>query len=129
MAGKPAHEIDWSKLDGMLVFDASVNVCADILGVSHDTLERHVKREKGMTFGEYKAIKVQQTVLRLKQTMIKKALGGDNTCMIFALKNMSTWSDKVEHSFDKDKKTILLKYSLNEAETVVGGVLDEPKKD
>lgn len=113
MAGKKRIDINWDKLEGMLIFDASLYVCADTLGCSHDTLERKVKQKFGQSFGEYKARMVDRTALKLKHKMITKALAGDNTCLIFSLKNLSNWCDKVEHGFDKDKQQILLKYSLN----------------
>jgi hypothetical protein len=111
--GRPKKHIDWSKLDGMLYFDAAMIVCADELGISHDCLERRVKKEKGMSFAEYKKLKLGKTALRLKQKMINKGLAGDNTCMIFALKNISEWSDRTEVvNSDAANKTVVLKYKL-----------------
>jgi hypothetical protein len=46
------------------------------------------------------------------------AIEKDNvTMLIFCLKNLCGWSDKIEHGFDKDKKTILLKYNLEQDQT------------
>ncbi len=87
---------DWSKFDGMLIFDASKIACSQFLDVSPDTIERRVKEKHKMTFTAYKKIKLETTVLRLKQKMINKALKGDNVCLIFTLKNISDWSDKQE---------------------------------
>ncbi len=112
MANKRTPPIDWSKLDGMLLFDPSLNVCADEMGVSHDTLERAIKAKFQLTFGEYKRQKVNHTAYKLKQKMINKAFEGDNTCLIFSLKNLSDWADKIDHGFNEDKKQILLKYSI-----------------
>jgi hypothetical protein len=112
MGKKASHKVDWSKLDGMLLFDASLRVCADELGMSHDTLERHIRKEKKMSFGEYKKGKVEITVLKLKNKMINKALKGDNTSLIFSLKNLSDWSDKQEIKLD-EVKPIILKYKID----------------
>ena len=90
------NKIDWSKLDGMLMFDASKGVCASEFSVSEDTIERAIKKKYKITFSEYKRKQLDKTVLRLKQRMIKKALEGDNTCLIFTLKNISDWKDKQE---------------------------------
>jgi hypothetical protein len=105
-------EIDWSKLDGMLMFDANRPTCALELNISDDTLDRAIKKKYNMTFTEYKALHVGKTVLRLKQRMIKKALEGDNTCLIFSLKNISDWKDQPDKEIDKSDKAILVKYSL-----------------
>jgi hypothetical protein len=105
-------EIDWSKLDGMLLFDANKPTCALELGISDDTIDRGIKKKFNMTFTEYKSLQLGKTVLRLKQKMIKKALEGDNTCLIFSLKNISDWKDQPDKEIDKSDKAILVKYSL-----------------
>lgn len=89
-------EIDWSRLEGMVMFDASLPTCSLELGCSEDTIQRAIKKKYKKTFSEYKKLYLGKTVLRLKQRMIKKALDGNVTCMIFSLKNISDWSDKVE---------------------------------
>jgi hypothetical protein len=110
---RPKLEIDWGKLDGLLFYDAPLHLCADELGVSHDCLEGRIKSEKGMTFGEYKKMKLAKTAIRLKQKMIQKALAGDNTCLIFTLKNIGDWADRVETvGTDDQTKTVVLKYKL-----------------
>lgn len=105
MANK--KELDWSKLEGMLIFDASKVACSMILGISADTIERRIKEEHNMSFTEYKKTHLETTVLRLKQRMIKKALDGDNVCLIFALKNLSDWKDVRENT--QDIKDIVVK--------------------
>lgn len=107
MAGKH-REIDWSRLEGMVMFDASCETCALELKISKDTLERAIKRVHDMTFLEYKKLHLGKTILRLKQRMIKKALDGDTVCMIFTLKNISDWSDKVEAKTNEEKQNILI---------------------
>jgi hypothetical protein len=100
--------MDWSKLEGMLIFDASKVACAMILGISADTIERRIKEKYNMNFTEYKKTHLETTVLRLKQRMIKKALDGDNTCLIFTLKNISDWKDQVENKSDNKDNQITL---------------------
>jgi predicted DNA-binding protein YlxM (UPF0122 family) len=91
--GRKKIEINWPKLEGMVMFDASCPTCALEFGISEDTIHKAIKETFKMTFSEYKKLHVGRTVLRLKQRMIKKALDGDNTCLIFSLKNLSTWCD------------------------------------
>lgn len=112
--GRNKKEIDWSKLDGMLLYDASAWFCAAELGVSHDCLQDRIREEKNMTFSEYKKTKLERTAIRVKQKMITKALSGDNTCMIFVLKNIGDWSDRVDSSGADSSKPIILRYKLEE---------------
>jgi hypothetical protein len=88
----------------MLMFDASLKTCEMELGICHDAIEKAVKREKGMTFGEYKKLQLGKTVLRLKQKMIQLGLGGNVTSLIFSLKNLSDWKDKVENTISDNSK-------------------------
>ena len=112
MAGKIKKLVDWNHLNTLCRYDASLNVCAQTLGMSHDSLEKQIKKEHGCTFGEYKSRQLDFTILKLKEKMISKAANGDNTCLIFSLKNLARWSDRVEHGFDEDKGAVVLKYSL-----------------
>jgi hypothetical protein len=114
MAMRKRDPIPWEKINGMLMYEASLNVVAEVAGCSHDTLEREIKKLHGCNFTEYRQRYVDQTVLRIKTKMINKALTGDNTCMIFCLKNLAKWADRVDHSVDDSaQKTLVLKYSVN----------------
>ena len=85
---------NWEKLDTMLMFQAGRFLCAEELGVSEDTVEKNIKNKYNMTFREYQAKRAEKIVLKLKQTIVKKALNGDNTSLIFCLKNMGGWVDR-----------------------------------
>lgn len=112
--GRPVKNIDWSKLDMALSLGASCQLCADYLEVSISYLEKKITKEKEMSFGEYRERKMSSVKLKLIQKALSKAFDGDNTMLIFSLKNLCGWTDKMEHGFDKEKKTILLKYNLEE---------------
>lgn len=90
------------------MFDACSETCALELGVCRSTLEKLIRKKFDQTFDEYKKPQLQKTVLRLKQKMISKGLAGDNVCLIFTLKNISDWSDKVEHKTTEEKQNILV---------------------
>lgn len=105
-------EIDWNHLNTLCRYDASLAVVSNTFGLSHDTIERQIRRKFNKTFAEYKSEQLDYTVLKLKEKMIMKAMNGDNTCLIFSLKNLAKWSDRVEHGFDEDKGAVVLKYSL-----------------
>jgi hypothetical protein len=66
------------------------------LGVSVNTVQRHVKEFKGMNFEEYHDLKLKRTGIKLQQKAIEMAVHGDRTMLIFCLKNICGWSDRTE---------------------------------
>lgn len=95
-AGRPRIEIEWDKLDAYLSLKSSKRVCALLLGISEDTIERAIQRDKGCSFTDYADKCLAPTKLKLVQKALTKALNGDNTMLIFSLKNLCGWADKVE---------------------------------
>lgn len=92
-------EEQWGLLDAILQYKATLEDCAGHLGCSEDTVENRVKERYGITFSEYRDKKMSSVRLSLQQKAIQQALsGGNNTMLIFCLKNMCGWSDK--QSFD-----------------------------
>jgi|TARA_R100001086_G_scaffold105007_1_gene52753 hypothetical protein len=85
---------DWAKLDAILQFTPSAEIAANILDVSIDTLERRIKEEKNCTFSQYAKQKMAPVKIRLIKKAIDKAMNGDNTMLIFCLKNLCGWSDR-----------------------------------
>ena len=98
-------QVDWRTLDALLQFKVTLEHCADYLGITTDAIQRRCKEEKGMTFSEYHQLKLQRTATKLQQKAIEMALAGNTTMMIFALKNLANWSDKLENTItSKDLK-------------------------
>lgn len=89
----PKTKIDWDKLNAMLQFGPTLRLCAEELGTTEKTLQRHIKREHNMTFEDYKDSKMDKTRLRLQEKAIMMASNGNATMMIFCLKNLCKWSD------------------------------------
>tara|TARA_R100000388_G_C7218210_1_gene147377 strand:- start:17 stop:415 length:399 start_codon:yes stop_codon:yes gene_type:complete len=86
----------WDKLDGLLAYKANLTTCEEILGVHQNTIKNHIKSRYGQTFTEYQDRKLSVTKLRLVQKAIKMAENGSATMLIFCLKNICKWVDKVE---------------------------------
>ena len=106
-------EINYDKLDALLQFKVSLRFCAEYLGVSPDTIQRRLKEEKGLTFEQYHAQKIERTAVKLQQKAIEMAMGGDRTMMIFCLKNLAGWADKLDHGInDEVKNALKLNYKL-----------------
>ena len=98
----PGYDVEktpfsWDKLDGLLAFKANLTVCEEILGVHQNTIKNHIKARYGITFTEYSDRKLSVTKLRLIQKAIKMAENGNATMMIFCLKNICNWQDKIEN--------------------------------
>lgn len=94
--GRKRIELDWEKFDTVLQFMPSIQTCAEILGVSHDTIERALLREKGVKFAEYRESKMSKVRVKLVQKALEQAYSGNSTMLIFCLKNLCGWSDKQE---------------------------------
>ena len=109
--------VDWSKLDFACKLGAHLSIAAGYCEISEDTLERAVQKEKGMTFREYRDQLMSTSRLKLIQKAMSKAFDGDNTMLIWCMKNQCGWADKLDHGINEDKKQILLKYSLEEKPT------------
>ena len=97
-AGRPKIEINFEILDALVQFKVTKIFVADYMKVSEDTIEKRIKENFNMTFTEYSKLKQQRTGFKLQQKCIEQALAGDRTLMIFALKNMAGWSDKLEQT-------------------------------
>jgi hypothetical protein len=124
MSGKPFQPFDWPVLNALLQRGASRLACEEIMQVSHDTIERNIRKEHGLTFAEYREKKMQKTVLKLVEKAVDKALAGDNTMLIWTLKNLAGWADKNE-TLISELKPVQLKYSIQETKDVITQVVQE----
>lgn len=106
----------WEKLDGLLAYKSSLNVCSDILDVHENTIKNHIKQRFGLTFTEYSEKKLSRTRVKLVQKAIEMATNGNTAMMIFALKNLCGWADKIEHKQD-DTKPFEFKIVATDANT------------
>jgi hypothetical protein len=107
---RPTVEFDWVRFDSYLQLRATKRQCAYLLGVSEKTIDRRVNQEKDMTFTEYAEAKFTGIKLKLVQKIVSKALDGDNTCLIFSLKNLCGWADKVESESTEAVEVFVTKY-------------------
>lgn len=94
---QPKKKFSWEELNALLQFKVSMVFVADYLGVSIDTIRRRIKEEHDMTFTEYHELRISRTATKLQQKAIEMALKGDRTMLIFALKNLAKWADKIEN--------------------------------
>lgn len=107
----PKIELDYKELNALLQFKVTLAFVADYLGVSRDTIIRRIREDHDLTFNEYHELRVSRTATKLQQKAIEMALKGDRTMLIFSLKNLARWSDKLETTMQAGK-TITMNYSL-----------------
>ena len=65
-----------------------------------------------MTFGEYHELRMENTATKLQQKAIEMALKGDRTMMIFCLKNLAKWADKIDTDHTSGGDKIPFNYKL-----------------
>jgi hypothetical protein len=70
--------------------------CAAFLDVSEDTLENYCKTLK-MTFSEFRTQNMVHTRFALIRKAIHMAENGNPAMLIFCLKNLCGWVDKVDN--------------------------------
>lgn len=70
--------------------------CAYYLDVHPNTIEKYLKAKYDCSFSEFRDKHMVHTRFSLIRTAIKKAENGDNTMLIFSLKNLCGWADKNE---------------------------------
>lgn len=97
MAGRKRIDIDYKQLDKLLGLQSTLKECAFYFDCSEDTIERAIKRDKGMSFNEYREIKRQAGFISLRRNQFQ--LAEKNPSMaIFLGKNYLGQTDKFENN-------------------------------
>ena len=64
--------------------------------MAQSTIELRLREDHDMTFSEYHETKVSLISVKLQQKAINMALNGNVPMLIFSLKNLAKWKDKLE---------------------------------
>lgn len=91
-----AKEMDWEVFDALLISDPTKVYCCEYLGLSDVHIDNQIRKVFGLTFTEYKKLRLEDTILRVKAAMINKAVMGDVSAGKYVLANIGDWSDKTE---------------------------------
>lgn len=109
--GRPKKEIPEQELRAILRMCPTLKDVAAFFECSEDTIERKCKEYGECTFAEFKEQNMVHTRFSLIRKAIKAAESGNNTMLIFCLKNLCGWKDKYENevvgSSDPDKKLVI----------------------
>ena len=97
---RPKVEIDWSKVDQMIIEGCNGAQVAAAIGACADTLYRAVEREKGMTFAAYFNDKRSLGDNYLHRTQFHKAVKDKNVQMLIHLGKYRL--GQIDRNDDKD---------------------------
>jgi hypothetical protein len=98
MSKAVTEKFKWEVLDAVLQFKPSLIMCEEILGISHDTIERAIKKNFNMTFSEYREYRMSKTKFKLAQKQFDVAMNGNVTMLIWLGKQYLGQSDKIEQT-------------------------------
>lgn len=93
--GRPAIKIDEDQLRSIMRMKPTLKDVANFFQCSEDTIENHIKAKWGKRFSEFRDENMVFTRFNLIRTAIAKAEKGDNVMLIFCLKNLCGWRDKL----------------------------------
>lgn len=100
-AGRPPIDIDWNKLDQMLVAGYNGVECAAEFGIHEQTLFKKVEDKYKMNFSNYAAIKYSKGDGMIKAIRFKKALEG-NVPLIQYLSEYRLKDKREEKKFESE---------------------------
>lgn len=105
--GPKLTPIDWEQFDKLCSIQCSQREIAHWFECSVDTIERAVEREKGMKFAEYFEQKRGRGKIALRRKQYEKALGGDNTMLLWLGKQYLEQADKQDIKSDITQKLLV----------------------
>ena len=103
-------ELNTINLSNLMRFRPSLAETANWFKVSEDTIERKIKKFEKCTFKEFRDRYSGHLKMKLQDKAIDMAMSGNTTMMIFCLKNLCGWNDKVEQQ-NQEPHVIRLAYS------------------
>lgn len=113
--GRPAKEITEERLKALMRLNPSMKDVAAFFECHTDTIARYIRDNFDMTFTEFREENMVHTRMDLVQTALREAKSGNTAMLVFCLKNLCGWADKVDHTV-ANQKPIQFNYSLDETE-------------
>lgn len=118
MGRKPAN-IEEAKLKALMRLKPTLEDTAAFFECSPRTIEQYIRDNFDLTFRDFRDQNMVHTRFALIRTAIQKAEKGDNTMLIFCLKNLCGWKDK----YDEPEKIVNTYINLSDED------LDKKIKD
>jgi len=110
--GRPKKSINKKQFEAFMRVKPTIIDAANFFNCSHDTIERFSKDKFGVTFALLREQKAVASRFSLQRKAMQMAEKGDRVMLIFCLKNLCHWKDKIEDEEDRDPKPIQLNYKL-----------------
>ena len=96
---RPKAVIDEQKLKALMRLKPSLKDTAAFFEVSDRTIERFIETTFKTGFMEFREQHMVHTRLNIVRKAVEKAQSGDNTMLIFCLKNLCDWRDRDDAKF------------------------------
>lgn len=102
---RPEKVIEEAKLRAILRMKPTLKDVAAFFECSEDLIEKACKKYGSCSFSEFREQNMVHTRFSIIRKAISKAESGDNTMLIFCLKNLCGWVDKFDnnHTIQTDK--------------------------
>jgi len=115
--GRHKIEVNQEQLEALLRLNPTLKDTSAFFKVSEDTIERRCKDFGYADFADARVKNLVHTRLGLIRKAVTMADQGSIPMLIFSLKNMCGWTDKVETTHDMTdavKQGLSLKYSIED---------------
>lgn len=100
---RPKADVDMDQLAALMRMKPTLADCAAFFKVSQDTIERRIKRATGLSFAEFRDQNMVHTRMQLIRSALERSKKSD-TMLIFCLKNLCGWQDKIEPDVPEEKE-------------------------
>jgi len=106
IGGRPiVIEINWSEFDRLCKIQCTQKEIASWFDCSISTIERKVRKEKGMGYADYYEQKREKGFISLRRKQYEVALEGNVAMLIFLGKNLLGQSDKTDMNVKGEVRT------------------------
>lgn len=112
--GRPPVDFDWQLFERLCTYPLKNSDIAHIMGVSVDTISRLCKKQKGVTFAQYKEEKQAGFKLMIMQKQLEVAKSGNVAMLIWLGKQYLDQMDAAKQ--DNTHRVINVNYSVDEDE-------------
>lgn len=125
---RPRKEIDREKLEALCRMAPTLKDAAAFFKVNQDTITDRCKEWGYEGFSDAREQNMVHTRLSLIRKAINMAEAGNATMLIFALKNLCGWADKIDSSTEIVKKPFVIQ-DENGKDVSVSYPDGDPNKD
>lgn len=112
--GRPRLEIDQEQMEALCRMNPTLKDSAAFFKCSEDTIERRCKEFGYADFADCKQQNMVHTRLKLIRNALAMAEKGNPALMIFCLKNLCGWADRIESTVSNSDLRITISKEEND---------------